>query len=134
MKFLLSEPIKANIGETLYKVSIKWRNGELIGDEPESLGGKDLGPDPYTLLAASLASCTLSTLRMYINRKAWQIERIDIDINFYQTLGEQIKTTFIRTIHFPNSISDEQKQRLLQIANSCPISKILKNEVDIINQ
>lgn len=134
MKNLLSEPIKATIKEELYKVSITWRNGIIIGDEPESLGGKDVGPDPYTLLVSSLASCTLSTLRMYINRKQWDIKEINIEVNLYQTIGEELTTHFTRKISFGDEITDEQKARLLQIANSCPVSKILKNKIEITSE
>ena len=66
---LLEKDIVASIGEQKYFVEVIWRNGTLIMDEPESIEGKDLGPDPYTTLLASLAGCTLSTLRMYISRK-----------------------------------------------------------------
>lgn len=134
MKYLLTQPIKANITEELYKVSITWRNGVLIGDEPENLGGKDSGPDPYTLLVASLASCTLSTLRMYINRKQWEIKEINIEVNLYQVQGQELTTTFTRNISFDGEVTEEQKERLLQIANACPVSKILKNKIDIITQ
>lgn len=134
MKYLLTQPIKAHIGEELYKVTITWRNGILIGDEPENLGGKDIGPDPYTLLVTSLASCTLSTLRMYINRKQWEIKEINIEVNLYQVQGQELTTTFTRNISFDGEVTEEQKERLLQIANACPVSKILKNKIDIITQ
>ncbi|MFY8127661.1 MAG: OsmC family protein [Chitinophagaceae bacterium] len=134
MKYLLAQPIKANITEELYKVVINWRNGIIICDEPESLGGKDIGPDPYTLLVSSLASCTLSTLRMYINRKQWNINAINIEVNLYQVQGQELTTTFTRIINFEGEVSEEQKQRLLQIANACPISKILKSKIDVITQ
>jgi putative redox protein len=134
MKYLLAQPIKANITEELYKVVINWRNGIIICDEPESLGGKDIGPDPYTLLVSSLASCTLSTLRMYINRKLWNINAINIEVNLYQVQGQELTTTFTRIINFEGEVSEKQKQRLLQIANACPISKILKSKIDVITQ
>ncbi len=54
MKYILENPVKGNISEQKYKTSIVWRNGVFIADEPEKLGGQDLGPDPYTLLLSSL--------------------------------------------------------------------------------
>lgn len=64
MKYLLENPIKGTIGSEKHLTTIYWRNGVLITDESEKLGGKDLGPDPYTLLLSSLVACTLATLRM----------------------------------------------------------------------
>ena len=69
MKNLLENDVKGHIGPEKYLCTISWRNGTFIMDEPETIAGKDLGPDPYTTLLASLAGCTLSTLRMYIDRK-----------------------------------------------------------------
>ena len=84
MKSLLEKDIIGNIGTQKYLCTISWRNGQLIMDEPESNGGKDLGPDPISALLASLASCTLATLRMYIDRKGWNIPEINIIINAQQ--------------------------------------------------
>lgn len=129
--FDLAEPIKGHIGKEHYKVDIIWRNGVLIADEPAVVGGKDLGPDPYTLLLSSLAACTLSTLRMYIDRKGWQFEEINISLNMYQNKEGELSTTIIRDIDFSNDVKEEQKERLLLIASKCPISKILKNKIEI---
>ena len=129
--FDLAEPIKGHIGKEHYKVDIIWRNGVLIADEPAVVGGKDLGPDPYTLLLSSLAACTLSTLRMYIDRKGWQFEEINISLNMYQNKEGELSTTIIRDIDFSNDVTEEQKERLLLIASKCPISKILKNKIEI---
>lgn len=100
-------------------------------DEPESIGGKDLGPDPYSTLLASLAGCTLSTLRMYIDRKGWDIPEINISLNLAQETSAELITTITRNISFPKTIEDDIKKRLLIIAEKCPISKILKNEIVI---
>lgn len=129
MAYLLEKPIQGKIGEELYKVTLEWRNGIIIGDEPVSLGGKDLGPDPYTLFLSSLASCTLSTLRMYISRKGWEIPEISISVNLSQSLNGRLTTSIDRDIQFSTSISNEQREKLLLIAKKCPISKILENSI-----
>ena len=131
MANLLENDITGTIGTQKYLCTISWRNGTLLMDEPESISGKDLGPDPYTTLLASLAGCTLSTLRMYIDRKGWDIPEITIALNMSQELTPELETTISRTLSFPAAISEEQKERLLFIAEKCPVSKILKNKVTI---
>ena len=131
MANLLENDITGSIGTQKYLCKISWRNGEFLMDEAENIEGKDLGPDPYTTLLASLAGCTLSTLRMYIDRKGWDIPEINIALNMSQEITPELETTISRTISFSNEISDEQKERLLLIAEKCPVSKILKNKVTI---
>lgn len=126
---ILSEDIKASIGIEKYVCKIVWRNGTFIMDEPTNVGGQDTGPDPYSTLLAALAGCTLSTLRMYIDRKGWDIPEISVSLNLSQE-KEGIFTTFIkREIIFASEIPAEQKERLLVIAQKCPISKILENNI-----
>ena len=131
MAKLLEKDITARIGTQKYLCKISWRNGEFLMDEPENIDGKDLGPDPYTTLLASLAGCTLSTLRMYIDRKGWNIPEINIALNMSQENSAELETIISRTISFSTEITDEQKERLLLIAEKCPVSKILKNKVTI---
>ncbi len=131
MKYTLENPIKASIGKEKYKVAISWRNGLLYADEPLSSGGQDTAPDPYTLLLSALASCTLSTLRMYIDRKEWQIPEIFIEVNMYQETEADFSTTIERTISFNEDITMEQKERLLLIAKKCPVSKILEHKIEL---
>jgi len=131
---LLEQDIIGKIGAQKYLCTISWRNGQLVMDEPESIGGKDLGPDPYSTFLASLAGCTLSTLRMYIDRKGWDIPEINISLNFSQTQNSELETTISREITFSKEISTEQKERLLLIAEKCPISKLLKNKITINTQ
>ena len=134
MANLLENDITGNIGTQKYLCKISWRNGEFLMDEPENIDGKDLGPDPYTTLLASLAGCTLSTLRMYIDRKGWDIPEINIALNMSQENSPELETIISRTISFSTEISDEQKERLLLIAEKCPVSKILKNKITINTQ
>jgi putative redox protein len=131
MEYLLEKPVLANIGSEKYRVTIEWRNGIIIGDEPEKIGGRDLGPDPYTLLLSSLASCTLSTLRMYIDRKGWEISQISISVNMFQSNENGLTTQFERQITFTENITDKIKERLLIISKKCPVSKILENNITI---
>jgi putative redox protein len=127
---LLEEDIVASIGEQKYYVEVVWRNGTLIMDEPESIDGNDLGPDPYTTLLASLAGCTLSTLRRYISRKGWIIPEIKVVLNMKQELNP-LHTIIRRELIFPNLDDGEITQRLLSIAQKCPVSKILEGQITI---
>jgi putative redox protein len=131
MKNYFENNITGNIGTQKYLCKIQWRNGSIIMDEPNDIGGRDLGPDPHSLMLASLAGCTLSTLRMYIDRKEWTIPEITICMNLILHNDEVFSTEIKRDIQFSNAISEEQKQRLLVIANKCPISKILENKITI---
>ena len=105
MANLLENDITGNIGTQKYLCKISWRNGEFLMDEPENIDGKDLGPDPYTTLLASLAGCTLSTLRMYIDRKGWDIPEINIALNMSQENSPELETIISRTISFSKSKS-----------------------------
>ncbi len=131
MENLLQEDIIGHIGAQKYKCTISWRNGELITDEPESIGGGNLGPDPFSLMLASLAACTLSTLRMYIDRKGWNVPQIHIALNIEQPSGAETTTVITRRISFTNIVPQQQKDRLLVIAEKCPISKMLKGSSTI---
>jgi len=131
MIYYLEKDILGSIGEQKYLCTINWRNGTIIMDEPLQLQGRDLGPDPYSTLLASLAGCTLSTLRMYIDRKAWLIPEINVKLNLSLSTDGEFITTIKREINFSTNISDEQKQRLLLIASKCPVSKILENKINI---
>ncbi|WNM19234.1 OsmC family protein [Flavobacterium capsici] len=131
MAKILENNIEGKIGTQKYLCTISWRNGELLMDEPENLGGKNIGPDPFSTLLASLASCTLSTLRMYIDRKEWNIPEIKISLNLYQETEKNLITTITRSLSFSEKISQAQKERLLFIADKCPISKLLKGTINI---
>jgi putative redox protein len=131
MANLLENNVEGKIGTQTYLCTISWRNGTLLMDEPESVGGQNIGPDPFSTFLASLAGCTLSTLRMYIDRKGWDIPEINISLNLAQEMNPELETSISRTITFSSNISDEQRERLLLIAEKCPISKILKNKITI---
>lgn len=132
MKYRLEKPVHGTIGTEKYQCTIEWRNGTLVADEPESLGGKDLGPDPYTLLLSSLATCKLVTLRMYIDRKGWDVPRIAVSANMYQEIKDNVTHTIIDCdIVFLDPVEEEKKLRLQEIAKNCPVSKILEGDIKV---
>ncbi|WPR77298.1 OsmC family protein [Algoriphagus sp. NG3] len=132
MKYILETPIKGILGAQKYKTIIHWRNGILISDEPEKLGGRDLGPDPYTLLLSSLVACTLATLKMYIDQKQMDISEIEIEANIYYKIESGETVAYIdRSVRIGSPIDPETNQKLLLVAENCPISRTLKGNINI---
>jgi putative redox protein len=99
-------------------------------DEPKFNGGQDLGPDPFTMILAGLVGCTLTTLRMYIRRKGWQIDDIRVDVNMLQQ-KEPFRTIILRTVVVGQAVTAEQSAKLLHIAKNCPAAKLLEGEIEI---
>ncbi len=132
MNYILESPIKGILGGQKYKTTIHWRNGLLITDEPEKLGGADLGPDPYTLLLSSLVACTLATLRMYIDHKALSVSAIEVEANLYYTIENKETVAHLeRKVKFGDYVDPALQQRLRTVAENCPISKLLKGNIQI---
>src|SRR3982751_1990669 len=129
-KRLFAKDITGTITANRQQVDVQWRAGTLVIDEPKSNGGQDLGPDPFTMIVAGLVGCTLTTLRMYIRRKGWQIEDIRVHANMIQQ-QDPFRTVILRTIVLGQPVSDEQGERLLYIAKNCPAAKLLEGEIVI---
>lgn len=119
-------------GREKYKTIIRSATNEIVADEPIELGGKDLGFDPGQLLTASLGSCTSITLRMYADRKEWDVEEISVKV----TLNNEDKNNpiLMRTIEIKANLDEQQKSRLLTIANACPVHKLLSKGIEIITK
>ncbi|MBG6187564.1 OsmC family protein [Flavobacterium sp. CAN_S2] len=122
--------IKANIGTELYKTEIESETNLIISDEPKSSGGQDLGFAPNELLASSLAACTAITLRMYANRKGWELTDVKVEVSF-ETNSVENKFKIVRDIQLLGNLDEDQQARLLIIADKCPIHKILTNPIEI---
>lgn len=118
----------ASIALTHYSVKLQNGRHELLSDEPKDIGGGDTGPAPDELLEASLASCTAITLRMYADRKQWPVATIDVTVSL-ERQGD--KTIFTRNIQINGGVDETQRQRLLEIAKSCPVSKTLHGIIEI---
>ena len=126
--------------EDIFQVSINADGHVLRGDEPEEYGGTDLGPSPYDLLSAALASCTVMTLNMYARRKQLSLESVRVDVQHGKIHARDCMDCesetgkidrFERLIHLSGDLTIEQRERLLQIADRCPVHLTLHNEIDI---
>lgn len=112
-------------------VKIKSPSGNIvIADEPIEKGGKDLGFSPKELLASALAACTSATVRMFADRKGWGLEEMKVNIELERNENEN-KTVINRKLEFIGNLDDTQKDRLLAVANACPVHKILTNPIEI---
>ena len=118
----------ATIGNDHYRTELIASGKKVIADEPEDVGGTNSGPAPGEFLMISLASCTAITLRMYADRKQWSVNKITVEV-----ASEKVdnKTIFKREISFEGALDEEQRKRLLQIANSCPVHKTLTNPIEV---
>jgi putative redox protein len=114
---------KASIGTTNYAVSITTGHHQLSADEGAELGGKDTGPSPYDLLCSALGACTAITLRMYAVRKEWSVRAVHVDVRF---LREGKDSAIARVVRLEGELDDEQRARLMQIAERTPVTLTLK--------
>ena len=108
--------------------------GHVVGaDEPEALGDMNTGPDPFELLLAGLGACTAMTIRMYANRKKINLDRITVRLRHVQraTAGKGINDRFERVIELAGNLNTEERQRLLEIADRCPVSQTLRRSSEI---
>lgn len=132
--------VHIHIGEEKYATTLTAGNHEMISDEPESSGGKDKGPDPYDLLLMSLGSCTAITLRMYIERKEWQVDDIYVELRHFKDHAEDCedcneKSARIdkieKEIIVNGDLDDDQLNRLLEISYKCPVNKTLQGSIEM---
>lgn len=121
--------IESSIGSEKYKVTHSNGRHTFYADEPKELGGADTAASLEELLEASLASCTLATLRMYTDHKQWDVGEIKISVNL---IREGQVNKIIRELKFEKTITDEQKIRLVQVAKAYPVSKILSGSSEMI--
>lgn len=134
--------VKARVGSSGYRVDLHARTHGLTADEPRPLGGTDAGPTPYELLLASLASCTAMTLRMYADRKHWPLEDAVVLLRQsrpHEPDCETCETESVgvvrieRRIELSGALSEQQRERLLQIADRCPLKQTLERGMTIVD-
>lgn len=112
----------------------------FLADEPEDMGGKDLGPTPYELVSSGLAACTAMTLQMYARRKEWSLDNVHVEVKHSKTHAKDSQgcedkkskiDVFERIIRLEGELDEKQQSRLIEIANKCPVHKTLEGQIEI---
>jgi len=132
--------VSAHIAATGYRTQIMTRGHVLVADEPGDVGGADTGPTPYELLLGALAACTAMTVRMYADRKKWPLDGVVVRLRPVKPHAadcEACETKDVgvgriaREIDLLGTITDEQRTRLLYIADRCPVKQTLERGLRI---
>ncbi|TMM28679.1 OsmC family protein [Polaribacter aestuariivivens] len=113
-----------------YLAEAKMRNHFAVIDEPVNFGGDDNGPTPVEYLLTAIGGCVAITLRMYAERKGWDVGEITVNVSQVKNEnGSYLK----EEISFSKEIDEKQKTKLLEIAGKCPVAKMVKGETEIVS-
>ncbi len=132
--------VAVRIGQDGYTTDITNGRHQLVADEPEDIGGNDYGPSPYDLLLSSLGACTAITLRMYADRKNWDLKEVLIQLDHKKDYAKDCdkceskdsKIDYIdRHIELSGDLTEDQREKLIEIAEKCPVHRTIKSEVKI---
>lgn len=127
----MSVTVKAVLGTEKYYTEVTAGENKIITDEPLDKGGQNKGFNPLEILATSLASCTAATLRMYIDRKGWEVPKINVEVEL-ENYPQSKNAIFTRKISYDSAVLDEdQLKHLLTVAEACPIHKIFHGNIEI---
>ena len=123
-----------------YRTEILANGHPLVADEPERVGGTNMGPTPYELLSSALGACTSITLRMYADRKGWPLEAVEVKLQHEKIHCDDcagVEKPGARIDHFTREISlegpldDDQRKRMLQIADRCPVHRTIEKPAEV---
>ena len=108
------------------------RNHFVVIDEPLDLGGDDNAPTPVEYLLTAIGGCVSITLRMYAERKGWDLGKITVKVNQKEELtSDGVKKSLVEEISFEKEVTEKQRAKLLEIAGKCPVAKMVKGETKI---
>ena len=133
--------VVASTGQGKFEQVLVDGRHSLLADEPASAGGADVGPGPYELLLMALGSCTSMTIHLYAGRKQWPVEQVVVRLSHSKVYAEDCAECegnakamidrIDRAIEVVGALDAEQRSRLLQIANQCPVHRTLSSKIDI---
>lgn len=132
--------VNVTIGQNGFTTDIKTKEHNFKADEPVDVGGNNTGPTPYELLLSSLGACTAMTLKMYASRKEWNLEKVVVDLSHSKDYHEDCMTcesssskvdVIQRQIRIEGDLDEKQIERLMKIADKCPVHKTLTSEIII---
>ncbi len=138
-----SHQVAARLAGDTFTTYIQAKKHALIADEPLGVGGNDFGPSPYELLSSSLAACTVMTIKMYARRKGWDVQQVEVHTNHNKDYNTDCETcqqddagsarskidVFSRQLRIEGNLDQKQRQRLLEIADRCPVHRTLHSQV-----
>jgi putative redox protein len=134
----MAQKTMANISDaqgSALAVAIEVSGHHIFGDEPVANGGKNLGPSPYDLLTAALGECTAITVRWYAIREGWPVEHVGVEVRHGKKMeagSEQMIDEFHKTVTIiAPDLSEEQRQKLFEVAEKCPVHKTLTGTIRI---
>jgi putative redox protein len=113
-------------GAGKFQVEVRVHGARFLADEPVDVGGLGSGPSPYELVGAGLGACTAMTLRLYAERKGWPLGRVRVAVAHDKVAGQTPPDLFRREIALDGSLNDEQRARLFEIADKCPVHRTLE--------
>jgi uncharacterized OsmC-like protein/pimeloyl-ACP methyl ester carboxylesterase len=129
-----------NLKEDNFTTSIQTSKHSFIADEPASIGGDDFGPSPYDLLSAGLAACTVMTLKLYAERKKWDLQEVYAYVTYSKKHSDDLMIDvekpsqfdhLSKRLKFVGNLDEKQKQRLKEIASRCPVHRTLQSQIII---
>ncbi|MFL5604977.1 MAG: OsmC family protein [Gemmatimonadaceae bacterium] len=134
------EWVTSRVGRTPYRTDVAARGFGFTADEPYALGGTDAGPTPYEYLLGALGGCTAITLRMYADRKGWPLEGVDVSLRTARSHEPDCEncersavgiTRLERQILLRGPLDDEQRKRLMLIADRCPVKQTMERGIQM---
>lgn len=133
--------VTSRIGKSGFHTNVNAGSHHMIADEPVSVGGTDRGATPYELLLAGLGACTAMTLRVYADRKKWPLEGASVELRSGRSHEKDCEScatekvsigTIERRVTLDGPLTDEQKARLLEIADRCPVKQTLERGIHVV--
>ena len=142
-KLTTSKDVVARLEDGGFTTEILAGQHSLIADEPEKFGGNNFGPSPYQLLTSALGACTAMTIQMYARRKKWQIDEVKVHLTYdrdYESDAEHSEDQgakidhYYREIELVGDLTEEQRQRCMEIADRCPVHKTLSSSGKVVTK